>query len=411
MAVLRYGADSSVQLEFPEGVPPAQYGTPQESPLEDLAVAVTEALDSPLDYPPLSRSTTPGDRVVLALDQGIPQAAQIASAVIQSLIRAGVHPDGISILLTRSDRDPLAKDLHSRMPEPLKQCVPVFTHDPADRTGLAYLAATDAGEPILLCRLLTDADLVLPIGCFRGDGAAGYYGIHTTIFPTFSDQRTLARFHSLGSLNAWGKHKKALVAEVEQVGWLLGINFTIQLVPADGDRVLEVLAGQSEAVARRGRQLYRSAWNCPALRRASLVVAAIGGGVGQQTWENLGRALEAAGEFVEDGGSIAVCCELAAPPGPAVQRMIGVRSRAAALRRIGKERPPDALPAAQLARALDRSKVYLLGQLDPSLVEELDMIPIAGGDELARLARRHNSSILLANAQHVMTSPAIEDSG
>jgi nickel-dependent lactate racemase len=172
---------------------------------------------------------------------------------------------------------------------------------------------------------------------------------------------------------------------------------------------MHVVAGQSEAVRRRGRQLYRAAWGVAMVRRASLVVAAMEGGPALQTWENLGRALETATSLVEDGGAIAVCCDLAANPGPAVQQMAGARSRAAALRRIGKHPPEDALPAAQLARALDRGKVYLLSRLAPSLVEELDVIPIAGGEELARLARQHKSYILLANAPHAMVTANEDD--
>jgi hypothetical protein len=108
--------------------------------------------------------------------------------------------------------------------------------------------------------------------------------------------------------------------------------------------------------------------------------------------------------LVEDGGSIAVCCDLAAPPGPAMQHLLAADSRRAALRRIGKQRPPDALPAAQLAEALKRGKVYLLSRLDPAVVEELDVIHVGAPEELARLVRRHPSCILLANAPRAMVS-------
>ncbi len=81
-----------------------------------------------------------------------------------------------------------------------------------------------------------------------------------------------------------------------------------------------------------------------------------------------------------------------------MQHLAGESSREAALRHVAKKRPVDALPAAQLAHALDRTKVYLLSRLDASVVEDLDMIPIEGPDELARLARQHSSCILLSNA-------------
>ena len=284
------------------------------------------------------------------------------------------------------------------MEKPLDRQIPTVVHDPSDRAGLAYLAADDHGEPIMLNRLLTDADVVLPIGCLQGAGSSGYFGIHTPLFPAFSDQTAVARFRRLDALGSNGPCKRDLSAEVDQVAWLLGVNFTIQLVPAAGDGILHVVAGQSDAVRRRGRQLYDAAWSWTVARRASLVVAAIEGGHAQQTWDNFGRALDTARTLVEDGGAIAVCCELAAGPGPAVQHLAAARSRQSALRQIRKERPADALPAAQLARALDQDKVYLLSRLDPSLVEELDMIPLVDGGELTRLVRQHRSCILLGNA-------------
>jgi nickel-dependent lactate racemase len=311
---------------------------------------------------------------------------------------AGVSPDGITILRTKADLQAGAENPCRLIGKLLDRPIPTVAHDPEDRGGLAYLAATDGGEPIFLNRLLTDADVVLPIGCLQGSASSGYFGIHTPIFPAFSDQKTIARFRRLDALGNNGPCKRDLDSEVAHTAWLLGVNFSIQLVPAAGEGIMHVVAGQSDAVHRRGRQLYDTAWSWAVARRASLVVAAIEGGQTQQTWENFGLALEAARGLVEDGGAIAVCCDLGTAPGPAVQQMAVARSRRSALRHIRKDRPVDALPAAQLAQALDQDKVYLLSRLDPSLVEELDMVPLAGGDELGRLVRQHRSCILLPNA-------------
>jgi hypothetical protein len=84
-----------------------------------------------------------------------------------------------------------------------------------------------------------------------------------------------------------------------------------------------------------------------------------------------------------------------------MQYMTSTSPRDAVLRHIGKERPVDALPAAQLAQALDRNKVYLLSRLDSSIVEDLDMIPIDAPEELSRLAKQHPSCVLLSNAPYV----------
>ncbi len=403
-ATLRYGADCSVQLDFPEGVLLAQCGAPGASPLDDPATATLQALAEPLDYPSLARSTTPGDRVVLPLDQGIPRAGEIAAAAVRSLVEAGVQPDGVTLLRTPADAVAGTGDPRPWLSTELTERISLVTHDPTRRSELAYLAAMENGEPILLNRAITDADVVLPIGCFHSDWAPGYYGIHSAVFPAFSDRRTVRRFRSPTSLDGQGRPKRKPGQVVDEVGWLLGVTLTVQVVPGPGDGILHVVAGQIDAVRRRARQLYEAAWRGSVPRRATLVVAAIEGGAVQQTWQNLGRALAAAGTLVEDGGAIALCCDLEDEPGPAVQQLADARARNEALRWIRRERPEDALPATLLAQVLDRVTVYLLSRLDASLVEQLEIAPIARAGELTRLAGRHPSCILLANAPHAMVT-------
>jgi nickel-dependent lactate racemase len=401
MAVVRYGIGSCVEIESANGSAPGELDVPRSRPWADVTAAPLAALNEPLDYPPLARCLTPVDRVVLALDRGVPQAAQITAAVIHALIQAGIDPEAIAILQSSADREADTDDPRRLLPTALRSQIALPIHDPTDRRQLAYLAANDSGEAILIGRMLHEADVVLTIGCLHGDAAAGYFGIHNAVYPAFSDAKTLQRFRGLGSLNSRGARKRELTAEADHVGWLLGINLTVQVVPSAGDEVSHVLAGQSEAVRKQGRELYHAAWDWPVSRRAGLVVAAIEGGPSQQTWDNVGRALQAAGRFVEEGGAIAICSELAAQPGPAVQQLAAATSRETALRHIGHERPFDALPAAQLAHALDRGKVYLLSRLNPPLVEDLDMIPVERPEELARLAARHESCTIVGNAPYV----------
>jgi len=403
-AILRYGADSSVRLELRDGALLAECGAPRAKPLDDPALATWRALAEPLDYPPLQRGTTPGDRVVLPLDQGVPHASEIVAAVIRSLLEAGVEADGVTVLRTQADAEADIGDPRPWLAGQSSERITVLSHVPTHRSDLAYLAAMDVGEPIFLNRAITDADVVLPIGCFHRRAAPGYFGIHSAVFPAFSDQRTIQRFRSPTVIGAGGRPRRKPGKLVDQVGWLLGVMLTVQVIPGPGDRILGVVAGQTDAVRRRARRLYRAAWGSSAPRRANLVVAGIEGGSGQQTWDNLGRALASATTLVEEGGAIAVCCDLAAEPGPAVRQLAATRAREEAMRWIREKRPDDAILATLLARALDRATVYLLSRLDESLVEELDITPLAQHDELVRLAGLHDSCILLANAPHAMVS-------
>jgi len=397
-ATFRFGIDGLVDLELANGTWLAECGTPAEPPLEDLRAAVDAALAEPLSYPPLARSATPGDRVVLVLEQAVPQADAIVAGVVAHLMRAGVDPDGILVLRTLADVQAEVPDPCRLLSEAVRSRITLLTHDPADRQQLAYLAAAEDGTPILLNRAIVEADVVLPVGCLGDRRAPDYHGIYAAVYPTFSDHRTLMRFRFPDLLKPRKGLKKQLVKSCNDVGWLLGVSFTIQVVPGPGEGVLHALAGEVGAVRRRGRKLYERAWVGSVPRRASLVVAALSGGPPRQTWHDVGRALAAATALVEEGGAIALCCELAAEPGPAVRQLADSGSRRDAICQIRKDRPEDALAAAQLADALDRVHVYLLSRLDDALVEQLGVVPLARPAELVRLARRHSSCIVLSNA-------------
>ncbi len=400
-AILRYGNDCSVRLESPEGGVMAQCGAPRGLPLDDPSAAVAASLAEPLDYPPLVRATTPEDRIVILLEDGVPRAAEVVAAVVHTLVEGGVSTDGLTVLQTRSEAA-AGGDPRRLTPPAWQNDIGLVTHDPANRRDLAYLAARQSGEPILLSRVIHDADVVLPIGCLHPPSSAGYYGIHSSVYPAFSDEATIHRFRTPGALKRRAKDRERLAEEVEEVAWLLGLQFTIQVVPGCGDRVLDVLAGNPPSVARRGAEVYAQAWDCSVPRSAPLVVAAVPGGPTQQTWTNVGRALAAATALVEDDGAIVLCSELRETPGPALRRIGGARSRQMALKQIARSLPADALPAAQLADALERGHVYLLSRLSPEVVEQLDVTPLDRAEDLARLVRRFDSCIVLSNACHAL---------
>ncbi|MEN6405115.1 MAG: lactate racemase domain-containing protein [Thermoguttaceae bacterium] len=394
MPILRYGVDSQIELTQSDI---ASLGQPHGSPpLADLASATAAALESPIDYPPLARCVTPTDRIVLPLDHGAPGVEHVIAATVRCLVEAGVEPEGITLLQSQ----PGGADPRRRIESPLRPRIALQTHDPDDRRQLAYLAANEAGDPIMVHRLLHEADVVLPIVCLRADPTAGYFGIHGAVFPAFSDTKTIQRFRSPGALHGDGQRRRELIAEVDQAAWLLGVYFTIQLVPAGGDGLLHVLAGQSESVRRRGRDLYAAAWHCESPVQADLVVAAIEGDARQQTWENLARALQTADALADEDGAIALCSELIEPPGPALQHLACKCSHDSP-HHAHKERSADALPAALLANVLKRRQVYLLSRLDASVVEDLNIVPLADADELGRLAQQHRSCVLLSNAPYV----------
>jgi hypothetical protein len=122
---------------------------------------------------------------------------------------------------------------------------------------------------------------------------------------------------------------------------------------------------------------------------------------------NLARVLEAASEVVTEDGAIAICSDLAAPPGPAMRCLSQADSAEDALRAIRRQRAVDAIPAAWLLHVLQDHTVFLLSRLDESTVEDLGMAYVSNAEDLIRLSHRFNGCITLRGAQHL--APVVDD--
>jgi nickel-dependent lactate racemase len=399
---------------------------PRGTAIDDVRAAAAAALAAPLEFPPLRLAVVPGDKIVLALEPGVPQAPAIIAAVIEELQQGGATAEDVAILLAEGDPQFAGKDIRTELPAAYRRQVRLATHHPGAREDLSYLGADEQDQPIYMNRLIFDADVVVPIGCARLDGALGYGGVRATLYPTFADQAAYQRCRS-AAINgtaddsirnttsrrssrratanpAAGATKRGSVSqhEAEHVAWLLGVVFTVQVVPGASDGVLHVLAGHLEEVLARAGELCVDAWSLQVPNRANLVVAAIAGDCRQQTWENVGRAITAAQRIVNDNGAIALCTELTEAPGPGMRAAATAENPQQAQRRLSKHSPTDAPTAEKWALALSRTRVYLLSGLPEDQVEELGAAHVGGPGEVARLIERSESCVLLESAQFVL---------
>ncbi|HZZ26869.1 MAG TPA: lactate racemase domain-containing protein [Pirellulales bacterium] len=408
---LSYGANQNLRLEIDPDALVADCLPPPGMNQADTVNAAARAAQSPLDFPPLCQATVPGDRVVIALGPDVPQAAEVVAAIVPELLAGGNAPAHISVLqapISFSAHQPrgesgCAHDPRNSLPADLRETVKWITHHPSEQGEMSYLAADAQGAPLYLNRLLCDADLVVPVGCLRLhysnslNGEAGLW--NDSIYPTFGDRNTLDHFSANGVPLTVGQvaHRHR---QVDQVAWLLGIQITAQVIPGNGERAFRVLAGTPEAVFLQGHALCRSAWQQQVPQRAGLVVAGIGGGSAFQTWNHVGRALEAALRVVSEGGAIVLCTQLNEPWGPALKLLASSTDLAATQALLRKQRSADAALARRMAELVERASVYLLSALPEESVSPLGFAHIHDASEFSRLISHHDSCILLPDAQH-----------
>jgi nickel-dependent lactate racemase len=374
--------------------------------------SVVAAVEAPIDFPPIKQAVVPGDKVVLALAAGVPQGADVVAAIVPAIVEGGVAWEDITVLHTQGDVDAGLVDPRSGLPAELQQSVQLLTHNPGEQTQLAYLAADDQGEPIYMNRRMCEADFFIPIGCLQPSEAVNQNGgkeiWNETIYPTFGDQKTIDRLAPTGVAQSKGQLARR-AKQIDEVAWQLGVQVTAQVAPAGEDRALEVFIGAPASVFREGRELCRQAWLRVVPRRAKLVIIGISGGAAQQTWENVGRALETALNVVAEGGAIVICTELREPLGPALRQLAGAADTDAAQQRLRKMHSSDAALARLLATELERASVYLLSQLDEDTVTPLGIAHVGDPADVARLASRAESCVLLGDGQYVVASVEARD--
>ncbi len=352
----------------------------------DLASATRSAFEGPIEFPPLAFAAVPGDRVVVAFDGDLAgQALAILGPLAEILNGAGVE----SITVASS----------APRPADLPEGVLWEVHDPDDRTKVAYLASTKEGRRVYLNRLLTDADLVIPIGLLGPDANIGCRGPWSALYPGMGDREALARYQGLvaeGPLDP--ESPPPGLAESAEVAWLLGCQFHVGALPGRSG-IARVLAGLDSALRARGIAAVDDAWSFRVDESADVVVAGIGSAGARTTIDDLAEGLAAATRLVRRGGKIVALARTSEPLGPAVKRLAGAENpRAAANRLRGHEGDPDYSAARKLAAAIARADVYLYSGLDRDLVDDLAMIPLDRPEEARKLASAAASCTFLGQA-------------
>lgn len=373
---------------------------PGPVPCTDLTKRIRKALTTPLDFPALMQICVPGDRVVVALDRHTPAASDLVAEIWSMIESRGVDPATTTILQPAAlDTVPLA-DPRSGLPESVRKEVRWTVHDPTDPKRQAYLAATARGDRIYLARELTDADVVISAGMIAYDPVLGYRGTNSVFYPGLSNTDAVVRARGEGHSELGPDDDRPLRQIIDEIAWLLGTQFTVQVLPAAGGGVADVIAGAYDSVLRKGQKLLTGLWRVSLAERADVVVAAVDADSAGHGWDQIGAALATARNLVAKGGKVVILSELAAEPEIGIELIRQSQSPRSALQPIRKHAPIDMIPATQFATAVDWARVYLMSKLPEGMVDELFMVPLENDREVTKVLVGEGSCVILGSAQH-----------
>ena len=316
------------------------------------------------------------------------------------LAQRGIAPSDVTVLQPAHFLGQTPADPRGLLPPEVAAQMTRQIHDPTAKGGCRYLAATASGERVYLAREVVDADMTISIGPIQFDSLLGYRGTHSAIYPGLSTTEAMRKAHGQGHDELTADDPRPLRQMVDEIAWLLGAQFSIQVIPACGEGVSAVIAGQAESVLRRGKEVLSDCWRFDLSGRPEVVVAGIDADAAGHDWEQLAAALDTARRMVVRDGRVVVLTELASEPGEGVKMICEARSPREALKPLREMAPPDLLAATQIAKALEWMNVYLLSGLDGQLVEDLFMIPLGGLDEASRVVEGTEPCAIVSGAHH-----------
>lgn len=395
-----YGSGGSYSFEVPADEEGCVFAAPVSLP--DPGGMLRLQMATPLDFPPLTQAVVPGDRVVIALDRHVPGGDDCIAAIWESLSGRGVAAEDVLILQPIALPGRKVTDPRVKLPVEVREAIRWKIHDPTDPDQLAYLSSTAEGERIYLARDLVEADLVLTVGEIAFDPVMGVRGTNSVLYPGLSNVEAIAKAHGQGHLELGPDDERGLRQLVDEVGWMLGVQFTVQVIAGMGRGISRVFAGLDSSVWNAGRKVLFDSFMIRVPERVDVVLMSIDEDCGGHSWNQVGAALSTARNLVSRGGKVILLTELSEEGeiGEGIRLIRQAREARDVLKVLRQESPPDLIPATQVASIVDWAEVSILSRLDSTVVDELFMVPLESTGSVDHLLRVGDSTLFIAGAQH-----------
>lgn len=369
-------------------------------PLADPQEAIRRAFASPVNFPHLYQAVLSDDRIALVLDTDTPDAPLIIAGVWNELSRSQVDPENVTVIQPREPNDAPQYDPRVDLPAEVKDKIRWKIHDPSDEAACAYLASTAAGERLYLAREVTEADVVVLIGQTAFDRRLGHRGTTSSLYPGLSNDEARKKCRGTGHRELSPDDHRPLREFNDEAAWLLGTQFTVQVIASRDGHFAHVSAGEIESVYRDSTEWLNDHWMVKVDERPELVIASVDLDAGGHGWKQVASALATARQLVRRGGKIVLLTDLREKPGTGISLLQTAHEPRDCYEPLRTQAPEDQNEAIELLDALEHASVYLLSQLPSELVEELHMIPLESSAEAERLIGSAENYVVVESAQH-----------
>ena len=194
-----YG-EETISFSVPEANLTGIYTPHQISPVTDAAAEIRRALSNPVASTTLTELARGVKHIVIVADDITrPTPTEvILPEILKAINAAGVPDDAVQLLIALgTHRSMTAREIDIKYGSTVTSRIQVINHDAFNPELMVRMGTTQAGIPVMLNRLVADADLVLGIGTIVPHHIPGFSGGAKIIQPGICGVQTTGEVHLL----------------------------------------------------------------------------------------------------------------------------------------------------------------------------------------------------------------------
>jgi lactate racemase len=398
--LLNYGYDQ-LKLSLPPSTPWEVIKPAALEPLADPQQSIIEALQNPINSPPLDQIVKAGEKVCLLVNDStrVARSELFLPPLIDTLIAAGIDKKDLSIVFTNGTHRPLSRaEMIEQVGEYAAGLAAMYNHDSKDTAGLVYVGETSFKTPVYVNRMVIEADRRILTGSVVHHFFAGFGGGRKALIPGVAGWDTIQKNHSLmlddracsGSLTGNPVHEDLLEAAL-----MVGADFIVNTVLNERKELLGVFAGAMVEAHAAACRLADQANGIKLNRLAGVVIASCGGHPKDINLYQAHKALDNAMAALKPGGKLIFLAKC--PEGVGSDNYLQWASRYKTLYELEAALSKDFVlgghKAYAIARLLQRGRVYLLSDLPSEQARMLGFTPLASLEEGVELVYSANQEL------------------
>lgn len=270
---------------------------------------VREALESPLESPPLSRLAREARRaVIITSDHTRPLPSRLTLPLLLEAMRRENPELSLEVLVaTGLHETPDSRVIREKFGD-LPDRIPFYWHDARDRENLVSLGTLPSGGPLLVNRRILETDLLVSEGFIEPHFFAGYSGGRKSVLPGVAGQESIRWNHSYPMIahpeaRAGSLADNPLHRDMVAAARAAGLRFCLQVILDGSHRVIRAYGGDPFLSHEEGCREAEALFGVP-VRKGRLVITSAGGYPLDQNLYQLVKAIDTASRCCEPGGTI-----------------------------------------------------------------------------------------------------------